>query len=108
MRIIRNFTSSFDFLGFNPFGNGCLKCENDASNTYINVRMPYSQTSCVKSLSTGTGSDSLSPKYYVGFCNKYTHDANFGIKCSECQTGYRHSNDRKYCVPDTTVNKCKR
>ena len=69
--------------------------------------MPYTQTSCIKSLSTSNASDSLSPKYFVKDCNKYSHDSNFGIKCVECKTGYRHSNDDKYCVSDTTVDKCK-
>lgn len=97
----RNFTSSFEYLKFNPFGNGCIQCTDPE---YVNVRMPYTQTSCVKSLATE--SYLISPKYFIKDCNRYSHDANFGVKCEECKTNFMHTNDDKYCVPNTTVDKC--
>ena len=43
---------------------------------------------------------------FVLNCNKYSHDPNFGIICSECKTGFAHTDDNKYCVPKETVDKC--
>lgn len=100
--ISRSFATSFEYLNYNPFGNGCLKCSAD----YVNVRMPFSQTSCVMSMWNSTEGAAISPKYFVDNCVKYYHDINFGIMCRECSTGYMHTTDDKVCVPATTVEKC--
>ena len=49
----------------------------------------------------------MSPKYHVNNCLKYYHDDNFGIKCYECKTGYKHTTDDKFCVDEVIVKNCK-
>ena len=75
--------------------------------------MPYTLKTCVRAEAThidpvdSSITNIISPNYIIADCSEFYHDANFGAKCKTCKNSFKHTDDDKNCISDTTVVNCK-